>query len=600
MTMSEPGTIARSAGLGSRLASVPLIAACVVAVAAFAALDLASDPERLTKALGDSDDATRLVQVRDLLRGAPWFDTTLRQFGAPDALVSHWSRLVDLGLAGLLALFGSFMPAASAELAMRAAWPLLLMVPLLWVMASWADSRSGRVAGLFAIVLGVTALTGTVEYLPGRIDHHNAMVLAAVAGIACLSRSFGDRRYGWAAGICLGLGTAVGYESIVLTMLTLATAGLIALFANRGGDGVLAAAQGYAETLLVAWLVTTAPASWAAIRCDALSVNLVVLAVWAAVGLWLVLVRGRNWPLATRLGAGAGAGAIGLALYGVMEPACLKGPFGQLDPAIGPLWMVNVTETQSVAWLLATAPVIGLVFLASVLLGLLAAWRLVRLDRDCGAVLVLVALAVAVALACWQIKLVPYASLLAVLPIAAVLARLQGSQAVSAPTARLLCLILASQFTLALILAPIAVKLVPERSAAAAWSKTAHACISTPNVTPLTALPAGLVFADRDLGPFIAALTPHRILVAPYHRMDKAIIEADRLWFGSSASAERRLRELGVAHVALCPGLTRTLGRRLPANSLHAMLHAGETPVFLEPVQMPGATTIRVWRMKRD
>lgn len=599
MTISEAGPIAGRAALGSRLTTVPLVAVCVLAVAAFAGLDFASDPQRLVKALGDSDDATRLIQVRDLLHGTPWFDTTLRQFGAPDALVSHWSRLIDVGLGGLLTLFGLFLPAASAELAMRATWPLLLMVPLLWVMASWAGSRSGRIAGLFAIALGVTTLTGTVEYLPGRIDHHNAMVLAAVAGIACLSRSFGDRRYGWAAGICLGLGTAVGYESIVLTMLALATAGVIALLADRGADGVLAAARGYAQTLLAAWLVTTAPSSWTAIGCDALSANLVVLAVWAAVAVWLALVRGRTWSMATRLGAGAGAAAIGLALYGVMEPACLKGPFGQLDPAIGPLWMVNVTETQSVVWLLATAPVVGFVFLAFSLLGLAAAWRLARLDRDCGAALVLAALIVAVALACWQIKLVPYASLLAVLPLAAVLARLQGTSAVSTPTARTLCVVLASQFTLALILAPVAVKLVPERSAAAAWSRTAHACISTPNVGPLAALPAGLVFADRDLGPFIAALTPHRVFVAPYHRMDKAIIEADRLWFGPATSAEHRLRELGVAHVALCPGLTRTLGRNVPADSLHAMLSAGVVPAFLEPVQLQGPTTIRVWRMKR-
>lgn len=600
MTTSGPGTIAGSAGLGRRRAVVPLLATCLLAVAAFAALDLSSDADRLVKALGDSDDATRLVQVREWLGGSPWADLTLHRFGAPEALVSHWSRLVDVGLAGLLSLFGLFLPPASAELAMRFAWPLLLMVPLLWVMASWASSRSGLVAGYFAVAFGVTALTGTVEYLPGRIDHHSAMVLAAVAGVALLSRSFVEPRLGWIAGLCLGLGTAVGYESIVLTVVVLVAGGLIALVTDRAAEGVIGAARAFAATLLAVWLVTTAPSSWSAIRCDALSANLVVLAVWASVGLWLALVRGRKWPLVLRLGSGAAACMVGLAMYAAMEPACLKGPFGQLDPAIGPLWMANVTETQSVLWLLSTAPVIGLVFMASACLGLLAAWRLSRADRDGGAMLVLVALAAAVALACWQIKLVPYASLLAVLPLAAMIARLEGTASVSTPTARILCAVAASQFTLALILAPVAAKLAPERSEAAAWSKAAHACIAVPNVAPLAELPKGLVFADRDLGPFIAALTPHRIFVAPYHRMDKAIVEADRLWFGPAVSAEARLRELGVDHVAMCPRLTRTLGREVRPDSLYAMLGSGQAPGFLEPVRLRNDTTIKVWRIRRE
>src|SRR5689334_9194986 len=49
--------------------------------------------------LGDTDDAVRLVTVRELIAGAPWFDTTLPRIGAPAPLVSHWSRLIDLPLA---------------------------------------------------------------------------------------------------------------------------------------------------------------------------------------------------------------------------------------------------------------------------------------------------------------------------------------------------------------------------------------------------------------------------------------------------------------------------------------------------------------------
>ena len=88
-----------------KLDNVPLLVWCVLAVGLLAALDLTLDPLRIVKALGDTDDATRLMQVRGLLAGAPWFDTTLPLFGAPDPLVSHWSRLIDLCLASLITLF---------------------------------------------------------------------------------------------------------------------------------------------------------------------------------------------------------------------------------------------------------------------------------------------------------------------------------------------------------------------------------------------------------------------------------------------------------------------------------------------------------------
>jgi hypothetical protein len=46
----------------------------------------------------------------------------------------------------------------------------------------------------------VTCIIGIVQYLPGRIDHHNVMILGAVIGILRLARSFDDPRAGWSAG----------------------------------------------------------------------------------------------------------------------------------------------------------------------------------------------------------------------------------------------------------------------------------------------------------------------------------------------------------------------------------------------------------------
>ncbi len=74
--------------------------------------------------LPDTDDAMRLVQVRDLLAGQGWFDLSQhRHAGAPPM---HWSRLVDAPIAALILLVRPFAgPAADGIVA--AAWPLLLL-----------------------------------------------------------------------------------------------------------------------------------------------------------------------------------------------------------------------------------------------------------------------------------------------------------------------------------------------------------------------------------------------------------------------------------------------------------------------------------------
>src|SRR5690349_7039755 len=75
--------------------------------------------------LSDTDDAMRLVQMRDFLHGQGWFDMHQARLGPPAGYDSHWSRLIDAGLAGLFLLFQHFVDPALAERLMRVVWPLL-------------------------------------------------------------------------------------------------------------------------------------------------------------------------------------------------------------------------------------------------------------------------------------------------------------------------------------------------------------------------------------------------------------------------------------------------------------------------------------------
>src|SRR5262245_65424006 len=49
--------------------------------------------------LGDTDDNMRMMQVRGLLHGQGWFDLAQHRLAGSNI---HWSRLVDLPIAGLI------------------------------------------------------------------------------------------------------------------------------------------------------------------------------------------------------------------------------------------------------------------------------------------------------------------------------------------------------------------------------------------------------------------------------------------------------------------------------------------------------------------
>ena len=76
-------------------------------------------------ALGDTDDNMRLMQVRALLAGQDWFDLRQYRLNPPGGLDIHWSRLVDLPIAGLILLLQPFVGTPWAERLACGVAPLL-------------------------------------------------------------------------------------------------------------------------------------------------------------------------------------------------------------------------------------------------------------------------------------------------------------------------------------------------------------------------------------------------------------------------------------------------------------------------------------------
>ncbi|MGQ0671595.1 MAG: hypothetical protein ACT4N2_01765 [Hyphomicrobium sp.] len=597
-SVALPGTQSRP--LSEQLAAAPLWALSLAALLVYVAMEIWAGPSRLLTGLGDSDDATRLVAVRDLLAGAPWFDTTLSRIGAPEPLVSHWSRLVDLPLAALIGFFDLFVSRDAAELAVRAIWPFLVLLPLLLLLARHAERQAGRVAAILAMGFAVYAHTGVVQFTLGRIDHHNVMIVCVVGGLLLLSDSFRNPRLAHGAGALLGLGTAFGYEALALTVLSLSLAALFALWRGEGIAVMAKVALAFAATLVAAFVLTTGPSNWLTIKCDALSANLVVLAAGGALGLFAAARPGMNRT--ERFGVVAMPALGAFALYAVMEPACLAGPFGQVDPAVFPIWLSDVQEVQSLWQFSGSMPQPAAEFAISALIGIaIAAFNLKR-DRGLGAQILFAVLVLATLLACWQVKLMPYATFLAVPPLAIFVARLKPIGELTQRAMYLLGFALLNQHTILLVIMLAAdamgststptgaAKADPEKQVT---SDLPTRCLETSAVQPLAALPPGLMLTDADFGPFIVALTGHRVVSAPYHRLDHAILETEAIKSTSPADAARRLAALGIDYVVICKPFPP---RDRSPDTFAGALHTGRVPAFLAPVSIDASSPYLVWR----
>jgi hypothetical protein len=566
---------------------------------------------QLLTSLGDTDDATRLVQVREWLATGSWYDVLLPRFGGPTPLLSHWSRLIDLPIGVLLVIFGAVLSAENAELATRIVWPSLLLVVFLRLLVREAEARAGAFAGVFVIALAITAMTGLYQFKPGRIDHHNVMIMCTLIGFLSLARALTSARSGYSAGVCLGLALVVGYEPLMLIMP--AVAGLVLLAALRPVylTSTRNVVIGLASTLAAGLLATLPPWLWHTSPCDALGANMVLLATVGAIGLSFVAARGQAWSPAVRLSVLAAYGAVGVGAFFATNTTCLRGPFGLMSQEAIDLWLVTVLEGKSVFETLPYQTVSVTVYLLFAALALLFAGLHYRRERSSDAAAMLALLGLTLAASLLTVKLVPYGSFLAAFAIALFVAGLSGGGQLTPLSARLLGAISLNQSTLTVLIGLALASggtskaAMPGSAMSGATITDTDQCRTTQVMQSLAKLPKGFVVANVDFGPYIVALTRHDVLSAPYHRIDGAIVESIRILRASPEIAEQKLRALDADYVVACvldtqPGGPPRLEDGVTRDSLIGRLSHGERVAFLEQLKgISAEPAFRVWRVKR-
>ncbi|HEX5644799.1 MAG TPA: AcrB/AcrD/AcrF family protein, partial [Erythrobacter sp.] len=165
-------------------------------------------------ALIDTDDNMRISQVRALLAGQDWFDLRQYRLNSPAGADIHWSRFVDLPLAGLILAARPFVGGANAEMFAVAVAPMLPLILLLWTLTLTARRLIDRRAFPLALITLFFAGSAAAMFMPTRIDHHGwqlAILSLAVSGLADPKRARG----GATVGIASALSLAIGLELLI-------------------------------------------------------------------------------------------------------------------------------------------------------------------------------------------------------------------------------------------------------------------------------------------------------------------------------------------------------------------------------------------------
>lgn len=572
-----------------------LLLALVVTVVVGASLWISRQHD-LAAGFGDTDDALRLVIVRDLISGrAGWFDQHMMRLQPPIGMQLHWSRLIDGGLVALQSLLRLGLTPPKAELAMRALWPLLWIFPAAAAVLSIARRLGGDAAALAGAAMLVMDVLLYAQWIPGRIDHHNVQISLALLALAAAMR--GGWRGALMAGAASGLGLAVGLEALPFQAVVGAAVAL--QFAHRPqthGRPAQAYAAGLVATALPLYLAETPPARWTHAVCDAIAVNLVAALIVAGAGLIAcVALTARRGPL-VRLGGLAVVGAAAAAAYLALDPTCLHGPLAGADPRIGPIWLSHVNEMLPLSFGLADLRQVT-AWGQAILMGLgAAAWLWLgrrRTARDAAWLMAGAWLAMGTALGLSAARMAHYPAMLATALVAAAVADLANRYA----RGNLLVMVV------------LAVAFIPTWETGALLRVAAF--VAQPNLgarrtvcnTPqayrrLAALPTGRVLGEIDLGPYVLVTSQHSVLAAPYHRMAWGILAAHDALAAGPGADEAATRRLGADYVLDCAAHANLFTHgSLPINSLQRRLDRGEIPPWLQPLSAPG-DAVQVYAVK--
>jgi hypothetical protein len=548
----------------------------------------------------DSDDAMRIVQLRDLLAGQAWFDMTARRLDPPDGLFVHWSRVVDLPLAALDLLFRLFLSPESAERATRLVFPGACLAALLALVAAVARVLGGAAARFPAAWLAFLSAPMFVQFAPGRVDHHapQILLLAATLGLFALGLDPARRRAAFAAAAPVALSLAISLENLPFFAVFFAAAAILFIVDGaRWRPSLAAFAFGLGVFCPATFAATVAPSRYGLSACDAYSAVHLRAAMVGAGGLAALALAAPYLSAVTlRIGAVALAGVAVLATILASAPDCLGDPLGGVDPLLRDLWLSHVAEAKPLRAFLGDPSLLVSTALP-VLLGLACAVFLALRCEGVGRrrwAVTAAAILVGFCAALWQIRVFSSVTPLAMIALAGAAAALSQWLASVTPLLRSLTI-----GALCVAVSPMGLALALQSDdAEAAPQGMRRACLEGRAFAPLAGLAPARIVAPIDLGAHLLAFTPHSVFAAPYHRDNRGARLAVDAFLAEPAQAEGILRAAGADLVLWCGGgeTGDALTARAPGG-LAAVLSRGETPLWLTEISL-GESPFHVFALR--
>jgi hypothetical protein len=553
----------------------------------------------------DTDDAMRMVTVRDLLAGQSWYDHVQHRLNTPFGAEIHWSHLVDLPIAALIALFSPFVGSSGAQIAASYFWPMLLLGLLLWVSARLTFRLVGPEGVLPALVLPVLSPAIIAEFTPGRIDHHNLVIVLTLAIAWTGIEGLRQRRYALYCGLLCATALAIAVESLPAVIAAIGVFGMLWVLGPEQGASTRRFGYAFGFGAAAQLALYRAPNRWLEAACDVLSPVYVLAALAVGFGFAVATLMQAPRSRWARVLILASLGLAGIVPVLALYPQCLAGPYGALDPWLQQNWLSSIAEAKP--WIASAYDLppytlaVGVPVLLAIIVVLLRVWRASE-DRGAWAALLVFLLCSAIVMLA-QIRGARLAVMPAI-PAAAwliVLARnyyLQRPRLVPA-LGMLASWIVFCGMVIALSVSSI-VNLFPGRAQTVAQVRAdKELCLLPSAFAVLAKQSPQRIMAPIDLGSHLLLHTPHAVVAAPYHRNQAGVLAAFRFFNGPMAEAQAILAERKIDLVVTCPAMPEMRGLPSKApDSFVALAEAGNLPPWL--VEIDGQGPLRIYAVQSD
>ncbi|CAM3091385.1 AcrB/AcrD/AcrF family protein [Sphingomonas antarctica] len=570
-----------------------LVAACLMVWYRWAGIHWYSLP--------DTDDNMRMAQVRALLNGQGWYDLRQYKLNPPAGFNIHWSRLVDLPIAGLELMLRPFLGYWAADRWAAGLAPLIPMGVALAGITTAARRLIAPNAWVVAAALYFCCGSTMLMMMPLRVDHHGwqlAMLAWTLAGLADPN----GRRGGAAMGLSSAISLTIGLELLPFLAVSGAAAALRWMW---DADEETPRLRGYALTLAAGCALgyilfaTYDNRVW---RCDVLSPVWLSTMVSAATLAFLVTYL----PLRTPLFRLVALGVVGAVLAGGFAkafPQCLGAP-EQISPELYSSWFSHVREAKplyaqswTTALTVAALPVAGVI-------GSLFAARRAWGSRTFPAWATVAFVSVLSLLLCfWQTRNGPGAQLIAVPGAAALIWTFVPFLIDSTNVATRVI----GTVAFVLVVSGLGPSWIADRwpgdppnARIKAINRANARCPTLPALRPIAALPTTTIFTFVDLGPRLINTTHHKAVAGPYHRNGDAILDVHHAFDGAPDQAHAIMLRHGATLLLTCPNLNEsTVYRARSPNGFYSRLARNEKFAWLTPVPLPTGSPYLLWRISR-